>query len=219
MRIPLLNTFVLFHLLISRGFIWILKLWPGTRDKKPLLQRGCPGEAQQKATVSPGPVLGPQRPCVTANTLSYSRCLGTDGKRLRGEEIHLLLAQLADIQGTTFSSISARRRDAGAEATARCQPEKTRQSAAEELLLPSRRADRAGKVQRLLAAETQRIKINSWAHDGSVVWDQGLWQAPAGVPGAGGFPLGKENTNLATEMAKPHEGGFLGLYFWEDGMG
>lgn len=59
---------------------------------------------QGTAAASPGPAAEPQSLCMTANTLSYSQCLGMDGKRLPGEGIHLILAWLAGVPGTASAA-------------------------------------------------------------------------------------------------------------------
>lgn len=103
---------------------------------KQLLQWGCPGGAQLEAAASPSPAPGPQSPRTTENTLAYSQCSGTDGKQLPGEGTCLLLARLAGVQGTTFSSISARCRGHCPLPAGEDNAERGAGLAAEELLLP-----------------------------------------------------------------------------------
>lgn len=137
MGIPLLKTFV-FGLLISCGFISILTL---PRNRR---QNYCSsGDAQAGCSRKLQHLLAPfwdhrapaQQKASFPTAGAWERM--ENGFKEKGP--NLLLAWLAGVQGVTFSSISPRCRATGAEATAHCQMEKTTQSAAEELLLPSGR--------------------------------------------------------------------------------
>lgn len=139
-----------------------------------MLQQGCPGRVQQEAAASPGPVAEPLSLCMPAKTLSYSQCLGRDGKQLPGEGIHLILACLASVPGPA-SAAPWQGCDSSAEPW--CWRRQV-WSATGDLLLPCDGAEGMGKVQRLLTAETQKIQIHSCSHDGNV-WEWGLqWAEP-----------------------------------------
>lgn len=166
-----------------------------------MLQQGCPGEAQQKATAPPRPTLGPQSPCATGNTFSYSWCLGTDGKWLPGEGTHLPQPswQVFQLRPSATSWLNAVPWCSGHCSLPAREDVIDSQGAAP--VIPG------GKSRHPLAADTQTIKINSWSHDGDVLWGQGLPVASCWSPQLQAEPPGKRESKSCygnQEMAKLH---------------